>query len=222
MKTHGNFSGVFPRCFWMAGPGQLVFRDASRLYESYVKNSSRGSARGGTTLSQLSGMAQPARHARKPRNSGTRNLPDLENRRPSPGEAPSPPNQAARGTVQHVIQLSSDATDALQSTARRLQVTLNALVQGAWALLLNRQSGDAEVVFGAAFSGRPTDLPGVESIVGPFTNNLPVRIRIQPEQTAGDFFRTVPQPLDGAQQLSVHALDGHPASQRSALALPAV
>jgi non-ribosomal peptide synthetase component F len=62
-------------------------------------------------------------------------------------------------------------------------------VQGAWALLLNRQSGREEVLFGSAFAGRPTDLRGVESIVGPFVNNLPIRVAVDKEATTDDFLR---------------------------------
>jgi len=54
---------------------------------------------------------------------------------------------------------------------------------------LSRQSGETDVVAGAAFSGRPTDLAGAESIVGPFTNNLPVRIDVNENETGGEFFR---------------------------------
>jgi len=47
------------------------------------------------------------------------------------------------------------------------------------------------VVFGSAFSGRPTDLDGAESIVGPFVNTLPVRVAVNPQETAGRFFQQV-------------------------------
>ena len=40
--------------------------------------------------------------------------------------------------MEHPVRISTEATAALQSTARRLQVTLNTLIQGAWALLLSR------------------------------------------------------------------------------------
>jgi non-ribosomal peptide synthase protein (TIGR01720 family) len=90
---------------------------------------------------------------------------------------------------EQTIQLSAEATNALQTAARRLQVTLNTLVQGVWSLLLSRQSGETDVVAGAAFSGRPTDLAGAESIVGPFTNNLPVRVDVNENETGGEFFR---------------------------------
>jgi hypothetical protein len=91
--------------------------------------------------------------------------------------------------VERAIVLSREVTNALKSAARSLQLTLNALVQGAWALLLNRQSGQPDVVFGAAFAGRPVDLRGSDSIVGPFVNNVPVRVQVNPEWNSGEFFR---------------------------------
>jgi amino acid adenylation domain-containing protein len=79
------------------------------------------------------------------------------------------------------IQLSVAVTTALQSFARQHQLTLNTLVQGAWALLLSRYSGQEDVVFGATFSGRPADLAGVESMVGLFINTLPIRVQVSPQ-----------------------------------------
>jgi amino acid adenylation domain-containing protein/non-ribosomal peptide synthase protein (TIGR01720 family) len=73
-------------------------------------------------------------------------------------------------------------TTALRSFTRRSQLTLNTLVQGAWALLLGELGGVADVVFGCAVSGRPAFLPGVESMVGVFLNTQPVRVLLTPEQ----------------------------------------
>jgi non-ribosomal peptide synthase protein (TIGR01720 family) len=69
-------------------------------------------------------------------------------------------------------------TGALQAIARKHQLTMNTLTQGAWALLLSRYCQVEDVVFGATVSGRPADLAGVESMVGSFINNLPVRVRL--------------------------------------------
>ena len=76
------------------------------------------------------------------------------------------------------LRLSRAATAALQSLAREQRLTLNTLVQGAWALLLSRYSGEEDVIFGATVSGRPPDLAGVESMVGLFINTLPVRVQV--------------------------------------------
>lgn len=80
------------------------------------------------------------------------------------------------------ITLPTATTAALQSLARQHQLTLNTLVQGAWALLLSRYSGDADVVFGTTVSGRPTTLAGADAMVGLFINTLPVRVQVSPEE----------------------------------------
>ena len=79
------------------------------------------------------------------------------------------------------IKLSATVTDALKEFARQHHLTLNTLVQGAWALLLSRYSGEPDVVFGGTVSGRPPTFLGVESMVGLFINTLPVRVQISPE-----------------------------------------
>jgi amino acid adenylation domain-containing protein/thioester reductase-like protein/non-ribosomal peptide synthase protein (TIGR01720 family) len=78
------------------------------------------------------------------------------------------------------VELSQELTTALTSQARGLRVTLNTLVQTAWGILLGRMTGRDDVVFGVTVSGRPTDLAGVESMVGLFVNTVPVRIRLLP------------------------------------------
>ncbi|GCD33591.1 non-ribosomal peptide synthetase [Streptomyces chrestomyceticus JCM 4735] len=62
--------------------------------------------------------------------------------------------------------------------ARRHGLTVNTVVQGAWALLLARLSGRDDVVYGTTVAGRPPELPGVESMVGLFINTVPVRVRL--------------------------------------------
>ncbi len=79
---------------------------------------------------------------------------------------------------EQAIQLSAETTALLQTCARRNQLTFNTLVQGAWALLLSRYSGEQDVVFGATVSGRPPDLTGAETMLGLFINTLPVRARV--------------------------------------------
>lgn len=63
---------------------------------------------------------------------------------------------------------------ALEAAARDLSVTVNTVVQAAWALVLAAELGRDDVVFGATVSGRPADLTGVEDTLGLFINTLPV------------------------------------------------
>ncbi len=74
-------------------------------------------------------------------------------------------------------EIEAAVTGSLRSLARHRRLTLNTLIQGAWGLLLSRYSSEEEVLFGTTVSGRPSELPGVETMVGLFINSLPLRLR---------------------------------------------
>src|SRR5437660_6800177 len=82
----------------------------------------------------------------------------------------------------YMLRIPLATTDGLQKLARQQQLTLNTLVQGAWALLLSRYSGQEDVVFGTIVSGRPAALAGAETMVGLFINTLPVRVQVSPQE----------------------------------------
>ncbi len=82
---------------------------------------------------------------------------------------------------EQALKLSQATTAALHAIARHHQLTLNTLLQGAWAILLSRYSGELDVLFGATVAGRPPDLSGIESLVGLLINTLPVRVMVSPE-----------------------------------------
>ncbi|MGH2619079.1 MAG: amino acid adenylation domain-containing protein, partial [Anaerolineales bacterium] len=85
--------------------------------------------------------------------------------------------------------LSEEDTAALNALAQRHRLTANTFVQAAWALLLSRYSRCEEVLFGVTVAGRPTDLPGIETVLGLFINSLPLRVRVHPGQRVLDFLR---------------------------------
>jgi amino acid adenylation domain-containing protein len=68
-----------------------------------------------------------------------------------------------------------DASASIFAYVKKHHITLNTLMQGVWALLLNRYTGNDDVLFGAVVSGRPDDLPGVEHRVGLFINTIPFK-----------------------------------------------
>ncbi|MGW9302868.1 amino acid adenylation domain-containing protein [Streptomyces cyaneofuscatus] len=82
-----------------------------------------------------------------------------------------------------VLDLDTATTQLLRETARTHRLTLNTLVQGAWGLLLARLTGRSDVVFGTTVSGRPPEVPGIESMVGLFINTVPVRLRPEPGES---------------------------------------
>ncbi|GDY48198.1 hypothetical protein SANT12839_090800 [Streptomyces antimycoticus] len=88
----------------------------------------------------------------------------------------------ARTTVASAEVLASFSrsdTAALTEIARSRGVTLNTVVQTAWALTLGRHTGRDDIVFGTTVSGRPPQIDGVERMVGLFINTLPTRIRLR-------------------------------------------
>jgi len=92
------------------------------------------------------------------------------------GVAQSAPDEEAAHDVELVLKESS--VNTLQAFARKHHVTLNTLIQGAWAMHLSRRSGNDDVLFGCVVSGRQVDFPGIESMVGLFINTLPLRVRV--------------------------------------------
>ena len=80
--------------------------------------------------------------------------------------------------AQVVRHLPAELSARLVSYAKEHRLTLNTLLQGAWALVLGRTADRDDVVFGVTVSGRPADLPGSEGIVGLFINTVPLRVRL--------------------------------------------
>jgi Condensation domain/Thioesterase domain/Phosphopantetheine attachment site len=72
-------------------------------------------------------------------------------------------------------------TGALIALGKRHNLTLGTLAHGAWALVLSRYSGRKKVLFGSSASGRPSELDGVESMVGLFSNTLPIPVCVSDE-----------------------------------------
>ena len=95
----------------------------------------------------------------------------------------------AQGHASAGLEVAAGLTERLKSFAKRERVTLNTLVQGAWAQLLRRHSGQSAVSFGVTISGRPAELPGSEEMVGLFINTLPIVDASNPQTMVGDWLR---------------------------------
>ncbi|MEE2035509.1 condensation domain-containing protein, partial [Rhodococcus chondri] len=68
------------------------------------------------------------------------------------------------------LDLGAELSARLDAVAAARGVTVNTLVQTAWGLVLGALTGRTDVVFGATVSGRPPQLPGVETMIGLFIN----------------------------------------------------
>ncbi|MEV5832056.1 amino acid adenylation domain-containing protein [Nocardia sp. NPDC052112] len=96
---------------------------------------------------------------------------------------------AAAGEVR--VQLDEDRTAALVTVAHHQETTLNTIVQAAWALVLANATAREDVVFGTTVSGRPPQLPGIESMIGLFVNTVPVRVRLDHRETLAQLLRRI-------------------------------
>lgn len=83
------------------------------------------------------------------------------------------------------VTLDAVATTRLAAAARSRGVTLNTLVQMAWASVLSVLTDRTDVTFGVTVSGRPGELAGVERMVGLFINTVPLRVRLDPAVPSG-------------------------------------
>jgi len=69
----------------------------------------------------------------------------------------------------------------LRALAANRGLTLNSLLQAAWAFVLARHTDQDEVIFGSVISGRSASLPGVEELIGLCVNTVPVRVASTPK-----------------------------------------
>ncbi|MEE6138051.1 amino acid adenylation domain-containing protein [Mycobacterium sp. 050128] len=104
------------------------------------------------------------------------------------------------------LRLAPEVADRLVEGARSRGVTVNTLLQMAWALVLSRLTGTHDVVFGVTVSGRPAELAGVETMIGLFINTVPMRVQLDPAAGVGDQCRAVQR---NAALLREHGYLGH-------------
>ncbi|KAH8885540.1 surfactin synthetase subunit 3 [Thozetella sp. PMI_491] len=82
-------------------------------------------------------------------------------------------------------------SQAVDMSARSRDITIATLPTAAWALTLSRRLGVRDVVFGEVASGRNTDLPGCDAVVGPCWQYIPVRVQIAEGMTGLELLQAV-------------------------------
>lgn len=89
---------------------------------------------------------------------------------------------AVTAYAEEKVTLPPDVWKSLQALLARESITYNNFMQAVWGILLNRYSGENDLVFGTVVHGRPTELPQFERMVGLFINVLPVRLQFEKEE----------------------------------------
>jgi amino acid adenylation domain-containing protein/non-ribosomal peptide synthase protein (TIGR01720 family) len=92
--------------------------------------------------------------------------------------------KAGMGYADQVMVWDERLSQDIKAFVKQQRTTLAVLLQAAWALILNRYSSEQDVVFGMTVSGRPPELPGIESVVGLFINTIPVTAHIDDQQVS--------------------------------------
>ncbi|PKX88542.1 nonribosomal peptide synthetase hasD [Aspergillus novofumigatus IBT 16806] len=104
----------------------------------------------------------------------------------------SPPSDVSDYTQAALSQRLTVSVSALEAAAKnRFAVTPATLLYAAWGLLISRYSGTDRAVLGAVLSGRSLPIPGVENIVGPLINTLPLAIDTQEALSTYTFVQSV-------------------------------
>ncbi|MCV7412182.1 non-ribosomal peptide synthetase [Mycobacterium florentinum] len=104
------------------------------------------------------------------------------------------------------LRLPAEDAERLVDGTRSRGITVNTLMQMAWALVLSRLTDTHDVVFGVTVSGRPPELAGVETMIGLFINTVPMRVRLDAAAAVGDQCRAVQR---NAALLREHGFLGH-------------
>lgn len=91
------------------------------------------------------------------------------------------------------LQLGAAVTARINAYAQRNHITVNTLMQGVWACLLQHYTGRAAITFGVTVSGRPEELPGIERRIGMYINTLPVFAVWRPEQEVTAWLQQIQQ-----------------------------
>ncbi|MEE4300807.1 MAG: MupA/Atu3671 family FMN-dependent luciferase-like monooxygenase [Pseudomonadales bacterium] len=99
--------------------------------------------------------------------------------------APVAGEPSGRGEVVRVLDAAT--TSRLSALCTERGFSLNTLLQGAWALLLGRWSGERDVVFGATRAGRAHSGDQADAIVGCLINTLPVRTSVTGRETVAEW-----------------------------------
>ncbi|KAJ5527964.1 hypothetical protein N7513_012123 [Penicillium frequentans] len=83
----------------------------------------------------------------------------------------------------------SNSLGSFKQQCKELSVTPLNIFHAAWARLLALYSNSSDVCFGNVFGCRTIPLDGVDRIVGPCFNTLPMRVKLSPTSTNADIMK---------------------------------
>jgi amino acid adenylation domain-containing protein len=82
---------------------------------------------------------------------------------------------------------TEEISKKIHSFTKEKNITLNTLIQSAWAMVLSKYNSEEDILFGVTVSGRSADLEGIQNIVGLFINTIPLRIKLDNKKKTIDW-----------------------------------
>ncbi len=87
----------------------------------------------------------------------------------------------------------ADLPAKLQQAAKHYKVTVNALIQAAWGILLARYNDRRDVVFASVVSGRSSAIANIDNMVGLLINAVPIRVGFSSTEAVADLLSRLHQ-----------------------------
>ncbi|KAH8434093.1 nonribosomal peptide synthetase hasD [Aspergillus melleus] len=108
---------------------------------------------------------------------------------------PSDINDYTQADVSYPLRASVLALET--AAIEKFAVTPATILYAAWGLLLSRYCSAENIIVGAVLSGRSLPIPGVENVVGPMINTLPLKVNTDHSLPVQRFIRSVFESLCG-------------------------
>ncbi|WP_339065083.1 non-ribosomal peptide synthase/polyketide synthase [Teredinibacter turnerae] len=91
----------------------------------------------------------------------------------------------ALNIIEAKASISPGLARIIRMQARRAEVSPATIFHCAWAMVISLCCGRDDIVFGTVLSGRMSNIPGADTMLGMFINTLPVRAKTNGESALG-------------------------------------
>ncbi|EGD97620.1 hypothetical protein TESG_05025 [Trichophyton tonsurans CBS 112818] len=108
---------------------------------------------------------------------------------------PAPPSQGDTSCSviesEEIHVINNIPGTQLQGLVRNLGITPAAFYYAAWAVVLNCYADSDNVIFGAVLAGRNLPVEGVDEVIGPLVNTLPLCVKVDRALSVKQFLKAV-------------------------------
>ncbi len=116
-------------------------------------------------------------------------------------------NASSQGFVSKKFSFHADEFVKLEAYAKANKLTLTSVLQMAWSIVLSGMQDSDDVIFGNIVSVRSPRLKNADLMCGLFTNMLPVRAQIDPDETLSTLGHRIQKNQGSTKDFSYSSLD---------------